>query len=48
MQKRFLEMNNIKDVCEVLDITEKQLNYILYVRDNNYTVFSIKKKNRGI
>ena len=45
--KQFYQLRNIVDICELLNISQKQLKYILFVRKNNYIDFSIKKKSGG-
>ena len=45
--KQFYQLRNIVDICELLNISQNQLKYILFVRKNNYIDFSIKKKSGG-
>lgn len=48
IKEKFFKMKNIYDICDILNITNEQLRYILFVRTNNYKTFQIKKKNRFI
>ena len=41
----FFKIKNIDDICKSLDISQKQLKYILYKRKNNYKSFKVNKKN---
>ena len=41
----FLQMKTKKDLLDVLNISEKKLNYLLYTSNDLYTSFLIKKKN---
>ena len=43
--KQFYQLRNIVDICELLNISQNQLKYILFVRKNNYIDFYIKKKS---
>lgn len=45
--KKFYKLRNTADICKLLNISQNQLKYILFVRSNNYVEFSIKKKNGG-
>ncbi len=47
LRKKFYQLRNIADICELLNISQNQLKYILFVRKNNYIEFSIKKRNGG-
>lgn len=47
LTKQFYQLRNIVDICKMLNISESQLRYILFVRSNNYIEFSIKKRSGG-
>lgn len=44
----FLEIRNIDELCNILNISKKQLNYILFVKKNKYSEFEISKKSGGV
>ena len=48
LKEKFYNMRSFGDISEILNISPKQLKYILFVRKNNYSTFQIKKKNRII
>lgn len=43
----FNNLQTIDELCDVLNITRRKLNYLLYVKKNKYTRFTIPKKNGG-
>lgn len=47
LTNKFYQLRNISDICELLNVSQNQLKYILFVRRYNYIEFSIKKKNGG-
>lgn len=46
--KLTIEINTVEDLCNQLNISVDFLKYILYVKKDNYTTFSIPKKNGGV
>ena len=46
--KLTIEINTVEDLCNQLNISVSFLKYILYVKKDNYTTFSIPKKNGGV
>lgn len=40
-----LNINNVEDLCNILNISLKQLKYLLFVKRNKYIEFEIPKKN---
>ncbi len=49
LRKAFFSLQSFKDVADLLEVSESQLKYYLYVvtPDHNYSVFSIPKKGGG-
>lgn len=49
IKELFYKLQTRKDIANILEIEEKYLIYLLYVKrpENLYTEFSIKKKNGG-
>ena len=43
----FLNIKTVEDLCNILNISRKQLNYILFVKGKKYIEFDIPKKNGG-
>lgn len=43
----FLNIKTVEDLCNILNISRKQLNYILFVKNGKYIEFEIPKKNGG-
>ena len=43
----FLNIKNIDDLCNILNINSKQLNYILFLKEKRYNEFEIPKKSGG-
>lgn len=43
----FLNIKTVEDLCNILNISRKQLNYILFVKGKKYIEFEIPKKNGG-
>ncbi len=43
--KSFLKIKDVDDLCNILDISKKQLKYILFVKEKKYIEFEVPKKN---
>jgi len=46
-EKDFLNVSDINQLCSILNISIKQLHYILFVKKKRYKMFEIAKKSGG-
>lgn len=43
-----LQIENLKSLCDILNISENKLKYLLFVKQNKYNEFEIPKKSGGV
>ena len=45
--QRFYKLKDLSDICDLLDVSQNQLKYLLFIKNKKYVEFLIRKKNGG-